>query len=54
VARKLLITGAAGQLGQALLGAVSGGGWEAVATDVHDLDIADPQVVWRELARHRR
>ena len=53
MARKLLITGAAGQLGQALLGAVSGGGWEAVATDVHDLDIADPQVVWRELARHR-
>ena len=51
MARKLLITGAAGQLGQALIMEAGRQGWEVVATDAHDLDITDPQVVRRELAR---
>jgi dTDP-4-dehydrorhamnose reductase len=50
---KLLITGAAGQLGQALVPAAGRQGWEVVATDAHDLDITDFQVVWRELNRLR-
>ena len=53
VSGKLLITGAAGQLGQALVQKAGGQGWEAIATDAHDLDITDFQVVWRELARLR-
>jgi len=53
VAGKLLITGAAGQLGQALVREAGRQGWEAVATDAHDLDITDPQVVRRELAELR-
>src|SRR5665647_2815968 len=53
VAGKLLITGAAGQLGQALIEAGTRQGWEVVATDAHDLDITDPQVVQGELSRQR-
>jgi dTDP-4-dehydrorhamnose reductase len=53
VSGKLLITGAAGQLGQALVQCACGQGWEVIPTDVHDLDITDPQSVWRELARLR-
>jgi dTDP-4-dehydrorhamnose reductase len=53
VAGKLLITGAAGQLGQALVQAGARQGWEVAATDVHDLDITDPQAVWGELSRRR-
>ncbi len=51
MARKLLITGAAGQLGQALLQIAPPLGWEVAATDAHDLDITDPSLVARELAR---
>jgi dTDP-4-dehydrorhamnose reductase len=51
VAGKLLITGAAGQLGQALVQEGGRQGWEVVATDVPELDITDPQTVWGELSR---
>lgn len=50
---KLLITGAAGQLGQALVPEATRQGWEVTATDIPDLDITDFQVVWRELTRRR-
>ncbi len=50
---KLLITGAAGQLGQALVESGGRQGWEVVATDVPDLDIVDFQAVWRKLSRLR-
>ena len=53
VAGKLLITGAAGQLGQALVQAGARQGWEVVATDLPDLDITDPQLVQGELSRQR-
>jgi dTDP-4-dehydrorhamnose reductase len=53
MAGKLLITGAAGQLGQALVLEAGRQGWEVAATDVHDLDITDPQVVQGELSRQR-
>jgi dTDP-4-dehydrorhamnose reductase len=53
VAGKLLITGAAGQLGQALVLAAGREGWEAAATDAHDLDITDARLVWSELSRRR-
>ncbi|OGR31092.1 MAG: dTDP-4-dehydrorhamnose reductase [Desulfobacca sp. RBG_16_60_12] len=53
VAGKLLITGAAGQLGQAVVLSAGRQGWEAAATDAHDLDITDPQTVWGELSRRR-
>ncbi|MFA4901295.1 MAG: dTDP-4-dehydrorhamnose reductase [Desulfobaccales bacterium] len=53
VSGKLLITGARGQLGQALVQSAGGQGWEVIPTDVHDLDITDSQSVWRELARLR-
>jgi dTDP-4-dehydrorhamnose reductase len=48
-----LITGAAGQLGQALVREGGRQGWEVVATDAHDLDITDPQAITGELSRHR-
>jgi dTDP-4-dehydrorhamnose reductase len=51
--RTLLITGAAGQLGQALVLAADREGWAAAATDAHDLDITDPHLVWSELSRRR-
>ncbi len=53
MAGKLLITGAAGQLGQALVQEGGRQGWEVVATDVAELDITDPQAVWGELSRQR-
>jgi dTDP-4-dehydrorhamnose reductase len=53
VAGKLLITGAAGQLGQALVECGGRQGWEVAATDVAELDITDPQAVWGELSRQR-
>jgi dTDP-4-dehydrorhamnose reductase len=53
VAGKLLITGAAGQLGQALIECGGRQGWEVVATDLSELDITDPQAVWGELSRER-
>jgi dTDP-4-dehydrorhamnose reductase len=53
LARKLLITGAAGQLGQALIECGGRQGWELVATDVHNLDITDLQAVAGALSRHR-
>src|SRR5512137_732878 len=53
MAGKLLITGAAGQLGQALIQTGVRLGWEVVATDMPDLDITDPQLVQGELSRQR-
>jgi dTDP-4-dehydrorhamnose reductase len=53
VAGRLLITGAAGQLGQALVQEAGRQGWDAAATDAHNLDITDPQAVWSELSRRR-
>src|SRR5664280_2944972 len=53
VAGTLLITGAAGQLGQALVQEAGRQGWEAAATDAHNLDITDPKAVWGELSRRR-
>jgi len=50
---KILITGAAGQLGQALMQEAGRRGWQAAATDVGDLDITDPQVIWQQLTHHR-
>jgi dTDP-4-dehydrorhamnose reductase len=50
---KLLITGAAGQLGQALVPEAGRQGWEAAATDLHNLDITDARAVWEELSRSR-
>jgi dTDP-4-dehydrorhamnose reductase len=53
VAGKLLITGAAGQLGRALMQEADRRGWEAAGTDAHDLDITDLETVRRELDRRR-
>ncbi len=53
MAGKLLITGAAGQLGQALVPEAGRQGWDTVATDLPDLDITDPQAVWDNLNRLR-
>jgi dTDP-4-dehydrorhamnose reductase len=53
VAGKLVITGAAGQLGRALVECGGRQGWEVAATDVPELDITDPQAVWGELSRQR-
>ena len=50
---KLLITGAAGQLGQALVQEAARQGWEVAATDLPELNITDPQAVWGELSRQR-
>ena len=50
---KILIAGATGQLGQALLKAAATRGWEVVATDVAEMDITDPQAIASHLARHR-
>ncbi len=53
MARKLLITGAAGQLGRALMHTAPHLGWEVSGADVHDLDITDSSIVARELARRQ-
>ena len=50
---KLLITGAAGQLGQALRREAGIRGWETAAMDVEELDITDPQAILRQVRRHR-
>jgi dTDP-4-dehydrorhamnose reductase len=50
---KLLITGAHGQLGQALIQEAPRQGWEVVATDAQHLDITNPQIVWQEMSRLR-
>jgi dTDP-4-dehydrorhamnose reductase len=50
---KILITGAAGQLGQALVHEAGRRGWEAVATDLKELDITDPAGVRQHLSRER-
>jgi dTDP-4-dehydrorhamnose reductase len=50
---KLLIAGAAGQLGQALAREAGKQGWEVVATDVAQMDITDLPAVQQHLARHR-
>jgi dTDP-4-dehydrorhamnose reductase len=50
---KLLIAGAAGQLGQALVREAAKQGWDSVATDVGQMDITDPGAVASQLARHR-
>ncbi len=50
---KILITGAAGQLGQALVREVGRRGWEAWPTDLDELDITDARGVWEQLGRQR-
>jgi dTDP-4-dehydrorhamnose reductase len=50
---KVLITGAAGQLGQALVHELARRDWHAVATDLPEMDITDPDAVWRMLSAHR-
>jgi dTDP-4-dehydrorhamnose reductase len=40
-------------LGQALVQEAGRQGWEAAATDAHNLDITDAGAVWRELSRQR-
>lgn len=50
---KLLITGAAGQLGRALVEASSLRGFKVLATDLKEMDITDWQAVWRYLDSHR-
>jgi dTDP-4-dehydrorhamnose reductase len=50
---KILITGAAGQLGQALLGEAGRRGWQVLATDLHDLDITGAAGVLERLDRER-
>lgn len=52
-AMKLLIAGAAGQLGQALIKEAAREGLEPVVTDVGELDITEAQSVERHLARYR-
>jgi len=50
---KVLITGAAGQLGRALVEELGRRHWEAVATDLPEMDIADRDAIWRTLSIHR-
>ncbi|MBI4642889.1 MAG: dTDP-4-dehydrorhamnose reductase [Deltaproteobacteria bacterium] len=50
---KVLITGAAGQLGRALVEELGRRDWEAVATDLPEMDITDRDVIWRALSDHR-
>ncbi len=50
---KLLIAGAAGQLGQALLREAAARNWEAVGVDLEHMDITDPRAIREQLARHR-
>ena len=50
---KILIAGAAGQLGQALLRVAGPRGWETVATEVAQMDITDPKGVRRHLEQYR-
>jgi dTDP-4-dehydrorhamnose reductase len=50
---RLLILGAGGQVGRALLQAAARAGREAVATTREDLDVTDPRSVAAALDRHR-
>ena len=50
---KILITGAAGQLGRALVDELKGRDGEVVATDLKELDISDQEAVERLLAAAR-
>ncbi len=50
---KVLITGAAGQLGRALVQKLAHRDWEVVATDLAEMDITDRDAVWRSLSVHR-
>lgn len=50
---KVLITGAAGQLGRALLQELGRRDWEVAATDLPELDIGDRDAVWRVLSAQR-
>ncbi|MBI4797025.1 MAG: dTDP-4-dehydrorhamnose reductase [Deltaproteobacteria bacterium] len=50
---KVLITGAAGQLGRALVEELGRRDWEAVATDLPEMDITDRDAIWRALSDHR-
>jgi dTDP-4-dehydrorhamnose reductase len=50
---KILITGAAGQLGRALVQEITHREWEVVATDLPEMDISDRDAVWRVLSAHR-
>jgi dTDP-4-dehydrorhamnose reductase len=50
---RILIAGAAGQLGKALMRKAPAWGWDPVATDAGQMDITDPRAVREQLARHR-
>lgn len=50
---KILLTGAGGQLGRALIAAAHGRGLEIWPTDLPELDITDPEAVRRHLAECR-
>jgi dTDP-4-dehydrorhamnose reductase len=50
---KILITGAAGQLGQALVDAAGRRGWRVLATDLQDLDITATDGVQEMLRREQ-
>jgi len=50
---RILIAGAAGQLGQALVRAAATQGWEVTATDVAQMDICEPQAISQHLDRSR-
>jgi dTDP-4-dehydrorhamnose reductase len=50
---KILITGAAGQLGQALVQEAGRRGWEVLPTDLEELDITDAGGIREVLRRHR-
>jgi len=50
---KILITGAAGQLGQALVQEAGRRGWEVLPTDLEELDITDAGGIREVLGRHR-
>ena len=50
---KILITGAAGQLGRTLEKEANGRGWEVLALPRGRMSITDPETVWQQLSRHR-
>jgi dTDP-4-dehydrorhamnose reductase len=50
---KVLITGAAGQLGRALVRELGRRDWQVVATDLAEMDITDQDALWRSLQAHR-
>lgn len=50
---KVLVTGAAGQLGRALVEELGRRHLQVAATDLPELDISDGDAVWRALSGHR-